>query len=138
MGRLIVIFWLALAGAVVVMGYIRLAPSVPGQWHQIPPYRQDADFGGGAVRVVLTGPDGLERLDSVAMATPRTGVLAGSVGVGLITYITRSAVFGFPDYTTALQDGDRLVIWGRSRFGRSDLGVNRDRIEGWLAAIEAR
>ena len=56
----------------------------------------------------------------------------------MLTYITRSAAIGFPDYTTARQDGDQLVIWARQRFGRSDFGVNRRRVDGWLDALQAR
>jgi uncharacterized protein (DUF1499 family) len=138
MGRIVIVLWVVLALAVVAMGYVRLAPSAPAQWHLIPPFEHSADFEGGAVRVVRTGPDALEQLNAVALATPRTTVLAGWVAAGMVTYVTRSAVFGFPDYTTARQDGDVLVVWARSRFGRSDLGVNRDRIDRWLEAIQPR
>jgi hypothetical protein len=43
----------------------------------------------------------LARLDEIALATPRTTRLAGSPDEGRITWITRSALWGFPDYTTA-------------------------------------
>ena len=62
-------------------------------------------------------------------------VLAGSVEEGMVTYITRSAVFGFPDYTTVRQRGDELEIYGRLRMGYSDLGVNGKRIDRWLALL---
>ena len=45
--------------------------------------------------------DVLARLDAIALQTPRTMRLDGSPEDGLITWVTRSAVFGFPDYTTA-------------------------------------
>ena len=44
---------------------------------------------------------------------------------------------GFPDYTTVQLKDDRLMIWARLRFGRSDLGVNRRRVDRWLADLEA-
>jgi uncharacterized protein (DUF1499 family) len=91
---------------------------------------------GGVIRVVEAGPDGLAKLDELAQATPRTTVLAGSVEDGMITYVTRTQVIGFPDYTTVQQDGDVLRIHARLRFGRSDFGVNRDRVDGWLAALQ--
>ena len=128
--------WLLLAVVAVVLGYVRLAPSDPQRWHVLPEISADKDFGSGAVRVVETGPGGLARLDALARATPRTTVLAGSVQEGMVTYVTRSAVIGFPDYTTARQDGDTLRIYARQRFGRSDLGVNRQRIEGWIDALQ--
>ncbi|MEM9126862.1 MAG: DUF1499 domain-containing protein, partial [Pseudomonadota bacterium] len=72
----------------------------------------------------------------IARASARTSVLAGSVSDGLVTYVTRSRLIGFPDYTTAQQDGDTLRIHARLRFGRSDFGVNRNRVDTWLAALQ--
>jgi uncharacterized protein (DUF1499 family) len=114
---------------------VRVAPSDPAQWHVPTEARTDKDFQSGAIRLVKTGPDGLERLNKIALATPRTSLLAGSVDSGMVTYITRSAVFGFPDYTTAQQDGDTLRLHARLRFGRSDTGVNRKRLEQWIAGL---
>ena len=53
----------------------------------------------------------------------------------MITYVTRSRVFGFPDYTTVRQAGDTLEIHGRLRFGESDMGVNAARVDGWLERL---
>ena len=75
------------------------------------------------------------RLDALVRDTPRTQVLAGSLAQGMLTYVTRSAFFGFPDYTTVRQRGAHLEIYARLRFGRSDLGVNRARVEQWLSAL---
>jgi uncharacterized protein (DUF1499 family) len=88
--------------------------------------------------MVEVGADGLARLDVVARDTTRTLVLAGSVEEGMITYVTRSAVIGFPDYTTVQQDGDQLKVYARLRFGRSDFGVNHARVNRWLDALQAR
>lgn len=76
-------------------------------------------------------------MDAVIRATPRTRVLAGTLDDGQITYVTRSRGFGFPDYTTlSLSDGGQVIeIRSRLRFGKSDLGVNRARIERWLEAL---
>ena len=128
--------WVLLAIIVVGLGYIRLAPSDPAQWHVLPDFDRDKDFKAGVMRVVETGPDGLVRLHDIAVATPRTTVLAGSPEEGMVTYVTRTKVFGFPDYTTAAQDGDMLKIYARLRFGRRDSGVNRARVEAWLAALQ--
>jgi hypothetical protein len=77
--------------------------------------------------------------DRVAMAEPRTSRLAGSPEEGRITYVSRSRVWGFPDYTTVgtVPDGEGvwLVIYARARFGREDFGVNADRVGRWLSAI---
>ena len=131
------VVWLVVAAVVGLGLFVRLAPSDPARWHVPVVAEADRDLPKGLIRVVQTGPDGLARLDQVARATPRTTVLAGSVDEGLITYVTRSRVFGFPDYTTAQQDGDTLRIFGRLRFGRRDFDVNRTRVEGWLAALQS-
>jgi len=117
------------------MGFIRLAPSDPSQWHVVPAVTQDRDLPGGAMRILADSEGALALIDAIARATPRTTVLAGSVDEGMITYITRSRIMGFPDYTTVRQEGDTLTVYARLRFGRSDLGVNRARIDGWLAEL---
>lgn len=128
--------WLAVGLVVLLGAYVRLAPSDPAQWHVVPVGDANRDMQGGVIRLVETGPDGLARLDAIARATPRTTVLAGSVEEGMVTYVTRTRVVGFPDYTTARQDGATLRIHGRLRFGRSDFGVNRNRVDAWLAALQ--
>lgn len=130
------IFWISLVVAVAGLGFIRLAPSDPAIWHVAPEVRENKDFNGGVKRLVDTGPDGLARFNAIALSDPRTSVLAGSVDQGMVTYVTRSKVFGFPDYTTTQQDGERLKIHARLRFGRSDAGVNRARVRQWIDALE--
>ncbi|KPP85677.1 MAG: hypothetical protein HLUCCO07_01135 [Rhodobacteraceae bacterium HLUCCO07] len=129
------VVWIVLAAVVAFGAWVRLAPSDPARWHVMPAEVVDRDFEGGVMRVARTGPEGLARLDEVARGWPRTRVLAGSVEEGMVTYVTRSAVWGFPDYTTARQAGDRLEIHARLRFGRGDMGVNRKRVEAWLADL---
>ncbi len=136
---LILLCLLVAAGA----AWVRLAPSDPARWHVDPagaapgPGRYVAGPAGD--RPALPGgADTLERLAALAEATPRTRLLAGSVAEGRITWITRSRLWGFPDYTTAAlcgPDGAEVCIHARLRFGRDDLGVNRARVEGWLAAL---
>lgn len=127
--------WLVLLAVVALLAYVRLAPTDPARWHQPVTAQEDRDLDGGAIRVVPAEEGDLARLHEVALDTPRTEVLAGSVEEGRITYVTRSLIFGFPDYTTAeLADG-QLRLFGRLRFGRGDMGVNRARIEDWLAQL---
>ncbi len=128
--------WVILGLLVAGMAYIRLAPSDVMRWHVPPEVSENKGFSAGVKRLIDTGPDGLARLDKIARATPRTQVLAGSVDAGMVTYITRSAVFGFPDYTTVQQDENRVQIHARLRFGRSDLGVNRARIDHWITTLQ--
>jgi uncharacterized protein (DUF1499 family) len=77
----------------------------------------------------------LQAIADAALATPRTRLIAGDVTSGMLTFQTRSALWGFPDQTTVAVTGDRLVIYGRLRFGSADLGVNKARVENWLAAV---
>nr|WP_295315069.1 DUF1499 domain-containing protein [Roseobacter sp.] len=116
---------LVLAG----LAWVRLAPHDTARWHQPLRYDQNTDFSGGAFRVAEAGPDALQRADQHMRALDRTVVLAGSVEEGRVTYVTRSKVFGFPDYTTIEVRDGHIRAWGRLRFGTSDLGVNRDRLE---------
>lgn len=120
-----------------LLAYIRLAPSDPDRWHVAVSQSADADMPNGAVRILPAGPDTLARVDAAARALPRTTVLEGSVAEGRITYVTRSAAFGFPDYTTVEQSDGMVKMFARQRFGRSDFGVNRARLERLTAAVEA-
>lgn len=122
------------------MAYIRLAPSDPDRWHRMPvsagpgDYLRDAGFRAER-RIVAPPREVLAAVEQRALATPRTRVLAGGVDAGMITFVSRSRVMGFPDYTTVVVQGDILVINGRLRFGGADLGVNRARIMGWLETL---
>ncbi len=87
----------------------------------------------------------LVRFDAIARAQPRTRVVAGDPDSLMITYVQRSRVFGFPDYLTVKavaaegstgEGGAGLIIWSRARYGRGDFGVNRARVEAWLAALD--
>ena len=136
--------------ALLVLGfalYVRLAPSDPARWHVAPAAAATQDCtveqGEGDARaaclLMIPAPEVLARLDAIAMATPRTTRLAGSPEDGRITWITRSALWGFPDYTTAEAapdgTGTRLTVHARLRFGRSDMGVNAARLRDWLPRL---
>ena len=141
-----------LVGLLVVAGllaYIRLAPSDPVRWHPDPLAAPLPTTNGWLIRpeggnagspvLALDAAAVLTALDAIAMATPRTTRLAGSVAEGRITYVTRSNLIGFPDYTTVavvpVPGGTALVIYARQRFGTGDMGVNRARVESWLAQM---
>lgn len=130
--------WLWITGIGVVLGLaglsllVRLAPSDPARWHMMPGAITNRDLDGGAMRLVGAGENGLARLDAIIRQSPRTRHLAGSAEDGMLSYVTRSLIFGFPDYTTIRQAGPQIEIYGRLRFGQSDLGVNAARLDGWL------
>ena len=56
-------------------------------------------------------------------------------------YIQRSALFRFPDVITVelvalAPNRSSLAIYSRSRYGRSDFGVNRRRVLRWLSRLQ--
>ena len=127
--------WILLLLVVAALAWIRLAPSDAARWHQPVTASEDKTFASGAVRVLPHQEGRLDRLHEIALATPRTSVLAGSPAEGRTTYITRSKVMGFPDYTTVERDGDQIRLYARLRFGRSDMGVNRARLDDWVSRL---
>jgi uncharacterized protein (DUF1499 family) len=136
---------LVLLAALVVYGlWVRLAPSVPAHWHVDPLTAPDpgsrnfARLSPGEVRG--TDPASLARQVQAAMeAMPRTRLLAGSAEELHMTFITRSRLWGFPDYTSvrilAADGGATLAAFARARFGSDDLGVNAARLAALAAAL---
>lgn len=147
---------------VAAMACVRLAPVDAAKWHVRPHSIVPEAAGwrswtlnppaatpgavpmpGGAYALEIIGgtvaSEVLRRIDAIARATPRTTVLAGTPESGLMTWETRSLLWGFPDYITAeaLQDGlfVRLSLVARSRFGDNDLGVNAKRLSYWLLQL---
>ncbi len=121
--------------------YVRLAPSDPARWH-VDPRAADAPDAGGyrtELSLPLSPEDALEAFERIALATTRTHLLAGSPQDGRITFVTRSRLWGFPDYTTVAAmpapGGSQLVVLARLRFGGGDMGVNRDRVTRWLEEL---
>lgn len=81
--------------------------------------------------------------DEVALGDSRVKVLSGSAAAGHVTYVQRSALFAFPDYVSVRfleADGGKstLAVFSRSRFGQSDLGVNKKRVNRWLDDLSSR
>lgn len=130
------VLWLIAALVLGFAAYVRLAPSDPERWNRPIEVDADRDLEGGAMRRVAGAGPRLDRLDEIARATPRTEVLAGSVDDGRITYVTRSKLWGFPDYTTVQRDGADLALFARLRFGKGDMGVNKARLDDWIARLE--
>lgn len=140
----------ALIALVVVIGaqaVVRLAPADPAVWHADPltvtkpgkPNHWLMAPGGDAppLAVALPPDQTAVRLDAIALATPRTKRLAGQGAH--VTYVTRSRFWGFPDYTsiviTPTATGSQITAFARARFGYSDMGVNRARLEDWTARL---
>lgn len=131
------------------MGWIRLAPDDPARWHldsRMVSRPETPNFhllrmgdGDAAAPIFDMSPNALaDRLDTIARAQGAT-LLAGQVSSGHMTYMTRSRVMGFPDYTTVLiepaGDGSMLTAFARARYGYSDMGANRARLQRWVEAL---
>jgi uncharacterized protein (DUF1499 family) len=140
------VIWPVLTVVVLALAYVRLAPSDPSVWNGASsvPGTESRQLDGGYVWRKVMDSDAtavLEKLKAAAEATPRTVLLTGSVEAGQMTYVTRSKVIGFPDYTTIslrqTPEGQPFVeVYARLRFGKSDLGVNAKRVKSWVGTIE--
>lgn len=130
------IFAIAVIILILTDAYVRFAPTDVTRWNQPIMASRDVDQANGAIRVREAQPAAFAKVDKIMRALPRTKVLAGSVNEGLITYVTRSRLWGFPDYTTVQYSDGMLKLFGRARFGTSDLGVNAARLGDILATIE--
>jgi uncharacterized protein (DUF1499 family) len=136
--------------------YVRLAPSDPAVWAVDPltatptgkpnawrvgPEGQGAaPWDAPAPVYAATAAELAAAFDAVALGQPRTTRLAGGPPALEATYVQRSLLWGFPDYVSvrAIDLGEgraTLAVYSRSRFGYGDMGVNRARVEAWLAAL---
>ncbi|MEP1765084.1 MAG: DUF1499 domain-containing protein [Sulfitobacter sp.] len=132
------IWFLLLIALVGGLLFIRFAPNDAARWHKPVGDADSIDGEGWSARVLPASEGLLSDLNLGMLAVPRTQLIAGSVTDGRLTYVTRSKVIGFPDFTTIEQDGDQIKLYGRLRFGRSDLGVNGKRLDGLLERVKAK
>lgn len=77
-------------------------------------------------------------VSEAALAEPGTTLL--DRGPEQDRYLVRTRLMRFPDTVVVQvfewgQDGSTLALYSRSQMGRSDFGVNRRRIERWVARI---
>jgi uncharacterized protein (DUF1499 family) len=90
----------------------------------------------------VSADDLLNHLTALALAGPRTEELYTTAALRR-RFVQRSFVMRFPDIidasAIAIDDAhSTLAIYSRSVVGRGDFGVNRARVERWLAALRAR
>jgi uncharacterized protein (DUF1499 family) len=77
---------------------------------------------------------------AVAAGQPRVFLAAEFPAQRQVHFVARSAVFNFPDLIAAQvgeagPDHSTLVLYSRSVYGYGDFGVNRQRLDAWLAAL---
>lgn len=78
-----------------------------------------------------------EHWQAVVAAQPRVELLAEYEDGMQIDYVQRSARFRFPDIVTVRflpvpPAQSTIAVYSRSLYGKSDLGVNRARVEAWV------
>ena len=95
-----------------------VSPVFPMPWERLHEYWTEVITGKKRVETIATDPD-----------------------MRRFVYIQRSPTFRFPDIITvefvALDPfRSSIALYSRSRYGRSDFGANRRRVEGWLARLQ--
>jgi hypothetical protein len=83
--------------------------------------------------------DGWRRL---IQAEPRAVEVVQDPPDRRFVYIVHTPMLGFPDIVTVEfaaigPKSSGIALFSRSRYGRSDFGTNRRRVEGWLARLQA-
>jgi len=81
--------------------------------------------------------------DEMLAEQPRLQLLRRDVTNTQIDYVQRTRFLRFPDLVTVrfvpVDDAhSTLAIYSRSVWGKGDLGVNRKRVEEWLARVQAK
>jgi uncharacterized protein (DUF1499 family) len=134
---------------------IRLQGDDPAEWHldpltaptpsspnsyRVAPAGAEIDRNADAPVFAVPVSELAAAFDAVALGDDRVEVLAGSAADGFVTYVQRSALFAFPDYVSVrfvdVGAGSSLAVFSRSRYGKSDLGVNEKRVTRWLDQLE--
>ncbi len=82
----------------------------------------------------------LDAVKRVALAEPRTELIAEDRAARQLAFVQKSKTFRFPDFITVeavpVAGGKTaLAVYSRAKYGIRDFGVNRARIERWLAAL---
>lgn len=146
----VMLSWFLIAVIVAALLWFRFAPSDPSVWHKDPATVQKTakpnqflmrDGGDAAAEVFDISPAKLATaFHKVAMSQPRVSVLTEADNDYWITYVQRSKLMGYPDYISIRiepvdEDKSALLVYSRSRFGRSDLGVNKARVKDWLGQL---
>jgi uncharacterized protein (DUF1499 family) len=140
---------LAVAG---VMLYVRFTPTDAAMWHVDPrAISKPAKPNNWLIRPVggdarpphyrAEVADLVAAIEAAAAGMGDMRLIAGSAQSGHLTYQSRTKWMGFPDFTTfrvySTDEGVSFAAFSQARFGHSDLGYNRARLEAMLALIEA-
>ncbi|MEM8592267.1 MAG: DUF1499 domain-containing protein [Pseudomonadota bacterium] len=115
-----------------VMAYVRFTPVTAESGPGRPNLEAVGDHAmrGGHYAVRSSDEVPLDKLIAVIEATPRTIKLGDGI------YVTRSLIWGFPDITHVWSENENTHVSSHLVYGSSDLGVNRKRMEKWLAELD--
>ncbi len=144
---LIVVAGAAVLAVVGLSAYVRLAP-LPAEVVQADPEAAERT---GKPNDHLIAPGGdresfvsdvapeemFEQLEAAFLAQPRTERVEADMDDGRLTLVQRSRLMGYPDVISVRVSpdgaGSRVSVWSQSIYGQSDMGVNRARLQLWLA-----
>lgn len=115
-------------------------PATPNSYRVVPPGTAVPESGRASPVYAATPAELMAAFEAHALAQPDTIRLAGGAEDGFVTFVQRTPLVKYPDYISvrAVSVGEgqsALVILSRSRFGKSDMGVNKARIDSWLQAL---
>lgn len=131
------LFFVALTGAAIV----RVRPLDPAVWHSAEAFEAAAANTQAIVLEGKTPSEVAEAFTEVALATPRTEILAGSLQDGFASYVTKTKIWAFPDVSTVklteVDGGTEVRVWARQVYGVEDFGVNAERVAAWFEALQA-
>lgn len=81
-------------------------------------------------------------VETVIGSEPRTKILAKHGELQQRVFVQRSRIFRFPDtiwiQAVSRGAGAALIMYSRSNYGNSDLGVNKRRVGKWMAKLTDR
>ena len=112
----------------------------PNQFLMCPPGLCDADPHADSPVFDVSVEQLREGWREVLAVQPRVELLVEDEEGQQFDYVQRSARFRFPDIITVRfisvsSSQSTLAIYSRSIYGKSDFGVNRERIDAWLKTL---
>lgn len=140
--------WFMLIAALLVVSsiagviYVRTATHDPDRWHVDPLEASNVDTLNEYLGSATVSADAA----TVAAVLPDLlggQVLAGDFASGWVTVVVRTPLVGYPDYVSVriVEQGaqsSEVTIFSRSRFGKSDLGANKSRVEKTFDALRKK
>ena len=117
-------------------------PSTPNTYLVCPPARCPVPADADAPVYAVAPPALFALVRKTLSAEPRTVLVQDQADARRLVLVQRSLIFRFPDTITVQvfpqgEGSSTLAIYSRSNYGRSDLGVNKARVQRWLGLIAA-